>query len=535
MDKSLAALAKASPVAVIALDLKGKVRLWNLRAEHLLGWTEWETLGQYPPMLASGGWMEAVPSQASQLQSEDRRPSKWTTKDGMTVDVEVARSGWFHPSGDYHGVFLTAVELPSQAASQGTGAETEIDRLRKMAAEAQHQAHEASRFQELLEAAPDAIVKVDQSGRIVLMNRATEALFGYTRDELIGQPVEILVPHSARAVHVDKRAAYLNDPVTRPMGRGLTLNAMRKDGSEFPVEISLSPVHVGEEVRVVAIIRDVTERKRIEEEMRSMEQRFSKVLAATNIELERRNREVERADRLKSEFLASMSHELRTPLHTIIGYSELLAEEIQGPLNEKQQRFVGHIQRDSKHLLELINDILDLSKIESGKVELRREVFEGSAEMAEVLDSIRQAAENKGIDLCNVVQGACYLNGDKVRFREVLFNLLSNAIKFTPSGGRVTVRIDESNQPGFCCFSVQDTGIGIAAGEEESIFDKFHQVGSTTKGVREGTGLGLTITRHIVELHGGRIWVESEVGKGSRFSFTMPRGEQSEENTYSRR
>src|SRR6185437_3517455 len=170
-------------------------------------------------------------------------------------------------------------------------------------------------------------------------------------------------------------------------------------------------------------------------------QRFNQMLAATNVELEQRNREVERADRLKSEFLASMSHELRTPLHTIIGFSELLAEEIQGPLNAKQRRFVEHIHRDSRHLLELINDILDLSKIESGAVELRRELFEGAMEVAQVVDSLRPAAENKGIELHTRVEGEWDLNGDKLRFREVLFNLLSNAVKFTASGGSITVAV----------------------------------------------------------------------------------------------
>jgi PAS domain S-box-containing protein len=523
MDESLAALANALPIPAIALDLEGKVLIWNRQAELLLGWTQAETIGRNPPLLTDGDVAGRGLPLASQLRGDSTYSRGWVTKSGAAIDVEFVQSKWYGPNGEVCGVLLTA-GWPLEALPGQPAVETEIDRLKKLAQTAREEAREASRFRELLEAAPDAIVKVDRGGRIVLMNRATESLFGYSRKELVGQPVELLVPDSQRKGHGRTRAEYWDNPVTRPMGQGLTLRARRKDGSEFPVEISLSPVHVGEEVRVVAIIRDVTDRKRIEEEMLSMEQRFNKALAAKNAELERRNLEVERGDRLKSEFLASMSHELRTPLHTIIGFSELLAEELQGPLNEKQRRFVDHIHRDSKHLLELINDILDLSKIESGKVELRRELFEGSTEIIEALDGIRPSAENRHIELRSLIAGRWPLDADKVRFREVLLNLLSNALKFTPAGGSVTVGIDDSDDPRFCRISVEDTGIGIAAGEEEAIFDKFYQVGSTTKGVREGTGLGLTITRHIVELHGGRIWVESEAGKGSRFSFTMPRG-----------
>src|SRR6185312_8940096 len=292
----------------------------------------------------------------------------------------------------------------------------ELDRARK-------QAEAAQRFRVLLEAAPDAIVKVDPSGHIVLMNRATETLFGYTREELLEQPVEILVPAASRGAHIGQRTGYWKNPQTRPMGRGLTLSGVRKDGTEFPVEISLSPIDAGGEMRVVAIIRDVTERRRIEQEMRAMEDRFNRELKDKNAELEKRNREVEEADRLKSEFLASMSHELRTPLHTIIGFSQLLLEEIQGPLNEKQRRFVGHVHRDSQHRLELINDILDLSKIESGNIELRLETFEAAAEAASVLEGIHGEAESKSITLRLESAGSYTLRADLRRFREVLLNL----------------------------------------------------------------------------------------------------------------
>jgi PAS domain S-box-containing protein len=500
------------------LDLNGKIRLWNRAAESLLGWTEKEVIGQGLPMLKGAERTAFTASMALQVHEDaPRLCCRWSTRRQEHIEVEIAISGWVSPDTELQGVFLMITDL-----SERRRVEVEHERLKKLADEAKKEADVSRRFRELLEAAPDAILKVDHAGKIVLMNRATESLFGYTREELTGQPVEILVPQAARQAHVDRRAGYWEHPVNRPMGRGLTLSAVRKDGTEFPVEISLSPVDTETEVKVVAIIRDVTGRKRIEAEMRSMELRFNETLASTNAELERRNSEVERADQLKSEFLASMSHELRTPLHTIIGFSELLSEEIEGVLNEKQRRFVGHILRDSKHLLELINDILDLSKIESGNVELHPEVFTASTELTEVVDSIRPGADSKSIRIKTRIEDDLVLRADRVRFREVLYNLLSNALKFTPSGGCITVAADEGDSPGFCRFAVEDTGIGILPGQEKAIFDKFYQVGSTTKGVREGTGLGLTITRHIVELHGGNIWVESEVGKGSCFRFTMP-------------
>ncbi len=203
----------------------------------------------------------------------------------------------------------------------------------------------------------------------MLLNLVTEKMFGYSREELLGKPVELLVPESVRGGHVRRREGYWNHPATRPMGSGLALEGCRKDGTRFPVEISLSPVHSEEGLRITAVIRDTSERKRTEDQLRAMRENYTR-------ELELRNREAERANQLKSEFLASMSHELRTPLHTVIGFAELLSEEIQGPLNDKQKRFIGHIHKDSMHLLELINDVLDLSKIEAGKLRIQREVFD---------------------------------------------------------------------------------------------------------------------------------------------------------------
>jgi PAS domain S-box-containing protein len=376
------------------------------------------------------------------------------------------------------------------------------------------------RFRELLEAAPDAIMQVDADGRIILLNRVAEDMFGYSRDELLGQPVEVLIPQELHARHVQHRAHYRQNPMTRTMGTGLALEGIRKNGSRFPVEISLSPSDAAEGFRVTAIIRDTTERRTAEESLRKVREVYTQQLAQANAELEMTNRELERANRLKSEFLASMSHELRTPLHTIIGFSELLGEELEGPLNEKQHRFVQHIHKDSLHLLELINDVLDISKIEADRLELRPEAFDFTALLAESLASVRSLAEAKSHILESASNVPHAVEADRLRIKQVLVNLLSNAIKFTPEGGRIGV--DARVQESAVVVSVSDTGIGIPPEEHESIFDKFHQVGATTKGVREGTGLGLAITKRLVEQHGGSISVQSKPRQGSTFVFTLP-------------
>ena len=445
--------------------------MWNEAATTLFGWPQDEIKGSPLPValdLLAGVRTDSNPA-AVTVAGKDRLP--------FLVESRAARRG-------LGGFMITATDLSHAAAE--------------------------SRFRELLEAAPDSIIEVDQDGRIVLLNRVTEKLFGYTRDELLGQNVDSLLPMEMMGKHAEHRARYWANPTTRPMGHGYVLKARRKDGTEFPVEISLSPVRTGDGFRVTAIIRDVTAQKAAEEEIRLANQR-----------LELRNNEAERANALKSEFLASMSHELRTPLHTILGFTELLQEELEGPLNAKQKRFVQHVHQDSVHLLALINDILDLSKIEAGRMDLNIETLDATAVITETVNSMRGAAVAKDISLDSGISVPLYVLADPVRFREILTNLLGNAIKFTPNGGRVWI---EYSQPGESNveITVADTGIGIAIEDQEIVFDKFRQVGSTTKGVREGTGLGLAIVKQLVEMHGGKIFLESAPDRGSRFSFTIP-------------
>ena len=499
----LEAIIKASPLAIIALDEENNVLMWNDSAERIFGWRKEEVEGKPLPTIPPGSEDHVREHHRSPEADHEGVDAVRMRKDGTPVRVRI----WGAPMSDGIGYLAVLADL-----SDAKRAEIEHATLTENITSAQ-------RVSLLFESAPDAAFEVDEHGRILHANAEAEQMFQRSREELLNLTIEALVPGRFRGAHLGHRAGYAAHPVRRPMGVGIDLFALRKDGTEFAVDIKLSPV-AG---HVLCVVRDVSERRTAEEEIkmlnRSLERR-SQELAGANTELSLQNHEVERANRLKSEFLASMSHELRTPLNTILGFSELLSEENAGALNDKQKRFVTHIQRDAHHLLELINDILDLSKIEAGRLELHLEAFPLAVPAAEVLTSIRPLAASKRISIDSDLDTALILNADRVRFKEILYNLLSNAIKFTPPGGRVWV--ESSTEGGSVRLLVGDTGIGIAPTDQQEIFESFRQASATTKGVREGTGLGLAITKRLVEQHGGKIWVESELGKGSRFYIELP-------------
>jgi len=248
------------------------------------------------------------------------------------------------------------------------------------------------------------------------------------------------------------------------------------------------------------------------------------VIAIENVrlfkELEAANRELAAASQHKSEFLANMSHELRTPLNAIIGFSEVLTDRMFGELNEKQEEYLKDIYASGTHLLSLINDILDLSKIEAGRMELELSDFNLPTAIENALMLVRERAGRRSIALQTDIDARLgQVQGDERKIRQVILNLLSNAIKFTPEGGRIDV--SAAPKDGLVEVSVSDTGIGIAPEDQEKVFEEFRQVGTAAKKV-EGTGLGLTLCRKFVELHGGRIWVKSQEGVGSTFTFTIP-------------
>ena len=241
-----------------------------------------------------------------------------------------------------------------------------------------------------------------------------------------------------------------------------------------------------------------------------------------NDELRRLYTELEAASRHKSEFLANMSHELRTPLNAIIGFSQVLRDEMVGPVNEKQAEYLDDISSSGSHLLSLINDVLDLSKVEAGQVELEVHPFSLREALERGVVMVRERATEDGVRVAFAADPEVdVVEGDERRIKQVIFNLLSNAVKFTPAGGEVDVSATRAN--GEVRVSVADTGPGVAPEDRDRIFEEFQQ-SETGVGLREGTGLGLALSKRFVELHGGRIWVESEVGHGSTFTFALPAG-----------
>ena len=496
--RHLAAIVASSDDAIVSKDLNGIVQSWNPAAETLFGYTSREMVGQSIRKIIPADRQSEEDEVLAKIRAGigvDHFETRRQRKNGELVDISLTVSPVRDAAGRVIGASKIAREIGGQKRAEAA----------------------ALHLAALVRSSDDAIVSKDVNGIVLSWNPAAERLFGYTAKEMIGESIIKIVP-------LDR-----HDEETYVLSRiraGLSVEhfetvRQRKDGGLVDISLTVSPIRDASGLIIGAskIARDISEHKRLLNEKQASVLREE---AARREVLEVQNRRVQEAARLKSEFVANMSHELRTPLNSILGFAELLADARFGPLPGKYKEFAQIMHRSAQHLLQLINDILDLAKVESGRIDFQPEPVNLPALVHEATAIVTGLAAKGKIALTVEIDPAVeHVHLDPMRLKQVLYNYLSNAIKFTAEGGRVVLRV---RPEGGDCFriEVEDTGIGIRPEDEHRLFIEFQQLDASTAKKFPGSGLGLALTKRLVEAQGGMVGVRSVFGAGSTFFATLP-------------
>ncbi len=483
-EKRFRGLLEAAPDGMVIVDDEGTIVMVNAQTETLTGFTREELVGNPVEILVPARFRDIHPFHRKQYSKDS-----WPRAMGADLDLYALRK-----DGTEFPVEISLSPMESEDENLIMAAIRDISERKR--AEAQ--------FRGLLESAPDAMVVVDEEGVIQLVNSQTEKLFGYDRVQIVGQTIELLVPRRFRKRHARHREGYYGEHPTRPMGIGLELFGLRRNGSEFPVEISLSPLETDRGLLVSAAIRDVTQRKRMEEDVQKL-----------NEDLKRRAAQLEAANKELEAFSYSVSHDLRAPLRSIDGFSHVLLEDYSEQLPDEGRDYLVRVRAAAHRMAVLIDDLLNLSRVT--RTPLQPKFINFSRMADEIVQSLRESYPDRQVTFTSMPD--LMVEGDPHLLHIVLENLLSNAWKFTSKQENAQIEFGQRSHVKERTFYVRDNGVGFDMAYADKLFGVFQRLHSLSE--FPGTGVGLATVQRIIAIHGGRIWAESVEGKGATFYFTL--------------
>ena len=499
----LALVAKYTDNAVVITDAEVRIEWVNEAFTRITGYRFEEVIGKRPGAFLHG--TETDPTTIAKLRA--------ALREQQAIQAELVN---YTKTGQYYWVALSIKPIYDNTGEliHFISVERDITERKRTEQQLQQQA-------QIINQIHDAVITTDNNYQITYWNFGAEQLYGYTAAEMNAQPITLL----SLPEHRETLPETLLQPLLSTGSYEIEMPQLKKSGEEFFARLSLSLLcnSAGEAIGVISFAIDISQHERLESALKAEQILLNQQLTERLADLSVANIQLKKANQLKDEFLANMSHELRTPLNSILGMTEILSEQVYGQLNDKQTKSLQNINDSGHHLLALINDILDLAKIEAGKVELHLESFNIEEICQASLVFVKQLAYQKQLKLTlELAPQITTIIADQRRIKQILVNLLSNAVKFTPANGSIRLEVTKNDAERYVSFAVIDTGIGIETAALARLFNPFEQVASEFASQLEGTGLGLALVKQLAELHGGSVTVTSQIGQGSCFTVILP-------------